>query len=198
MGNRVVIPSALRDKVLKDLHQSHPGMSKMKALARSYFWWPEMDKNIENVVKSCQKCQINQAMPHQAPVHNWKNTRTSWVRVHIDYAGPYLGKMFLIIVDSYSKWIDVFPTSSATSKSTIEKLRIRFANHGLPQVCVSDNGSNFVSNEFKCFMELNGIRHITSATYHPRTNGCAEHAVRTFKNNMEKLNCQESIQTAVS
>ena len=157
-----------------------------------------MDKNIEDVVKSCQKCQINQSMPHQAPVHNWENTIMPWARVHIDYDGPYLGKMFFIIVDLYSKWIDVFPTSSSTSKSTIEKLRICFANHGIPQVCVSDNGSNFVSDEFKCFMELNGIRHITSALYHPRMNGCTERAVRTFKNNMEKLNRQESIQTAVS
>ena len=65
-GNRVVIPSALRDKVLKDLHQSHPGMSKMKALARSYFWWPEMDKNIENVVMKVVNRRILSKMPNQS------------------------------------------------------------------------------------------------------------------------------------
>ena len=197
-GNRVVIPSYLQHRVLSDLHESHPGISRMKALARSYFWWPDMDKKIEEIVSNCLDCQKHQSMPPSAPVHHWENTKNPWVRVHIDYAGPFMGKMFLIIIDSYSKWMDVFPVNNATTSVTIECLRTCFSTHGLPQMCVSDNGTCFTSDKFKHFLDMNGIRHITSAPYHPATNGCAERAVRTFKSAMVKSNSKESIQTIVN
>ena len=54
------------------------------------------------------------------------------------------------------------------------------------QIVVSDNGSSFVSSEFKSFLQKNGIKHITSAPYHPSTNGLVERAVQTFKQGMKK------------
>ena len=56
-GIRVIIPESLQSQVLKSLHESHPGISRMKAIARSYFWWNGLDKDIENLGKSCQTCQ---------------------------------------------------------------------------------------------------------------------------------------------
>lgn len=61
-----------------------------------------------------------------------------------------------------------------------------FATHGIPQIVVSDNGSAFTSAEFKEFMTRNGIRHITSAPYHPSSNGLAERYVQIFKSAMKK------------
>ena len=52
----VVIPSVLTKKILKDFHTGYLGMSRMKALMRSYVYWPGMDKDIENMVKSCKSC----------------------------------------------------------------------------------------------------------------------------------------------
>ena len=66
-------------------------------------------------------------------------------------------KMFLLIINAYSKWLDVYCVNSATTKTTIEKLRATFATHGLPEMIVSDNGSIFTSGEFKVFMQRNGI-----------------------------------------
>ena len=51
-----------------------------------------MDKMIENWVKNCSLCQINQNMPNAAPSHPWESTTKPWVRVHLDFAGPFLGK----------------------------------------------------------------------------------------------------------
>lgn len=67
------------------------------------------------------------------------------------------------------------------SKSTIEKLRENFARYGIPKVLFSDNGRQFVSNEFEMFCKINGILHKTSAPYHPATNGLAENSVGNFK-----------------
>ena len=67
--------------------------------------------------------------------------------------------------------------NSTTSTATVYKLREIFAQHGLPEVLVSDNASNFISEEFEIFMRKNGIVHITSAPYHPVSNSLAERAL---------------------
>ena len=105
--------------------------------------------------------------------------------------------MFLIVDDAHSKWIEAFPMSTSTSEATIEKLRIAFSTHGLPEMVVTDNGSNFVSKEFEAFLKQNGIRHIKTAPYHPSSNGLAERAVQTFKEGMKKLK-DGSLETRVS
>ena len=95
--------------------------------------------------------------------------------------------MFLIVVDAHWKWLEAFPMSTSTPSATIEKLRIAFSTHGLPEMVVTDNGSNFVSGEFEDFLKRYGVRHIRTAPYHPSSNGLAERAVQTFKEGMKKL-----------
>jgi hypothetical protein len=142
-GNRVVVPSQGRRQMVDELHDTHPGICKMKSLARSYLWWPNMDNNLENNVKNSP----------EAPLHPWEWPSRPWERIHIDYVGPFLGKIFLIMVDAYSKWLNVDQTIVATSRATlIEKLRSTFAIHGLPTTIVNDNGSNFCSEEFEEFL----------------------------------------------
>ena len=75
----------------------------------------------------------------------------------------------------------MIPVNSTSSSATIEVLRDLFARFGIPKKLVSDNSAQFVSEEFQAFIRSNGIRHITSATYHPATNGLAERAVQTSK-----------------
>ena len=94
--------------------------------------------------------------------------------------------MFLLIIDAHSKGMDIHCVNSATSSVTVDKMRSTFASRGLPEIVVSDNGSNFVSSEFKSFLQKNGIKHITSAPYHPSTNGLVERAVQTFKQGIKK------------
>ena len=170
----------------------------MKSLARSYVWWPNMDKDLESRVRTCENCQMNSKNPPEAPLHPWEWPSRPWERIHIDYAGPFLGKMFLIMIDAYSKWIEVHPVNTATSRVTIEKLRSTFAIHGLPMTIVSGNGSNFCSEEFEEFMTKNGIHHRRTAPYHPASNGLAERAVQTFKEGMKKMSTKDSLETRVS
>ena len=71
-GACVIIPPQGRQHVLNELHDTHPGFCKMKALAHSYIWWPKMDVEIEMTVKLCTICQENQPSPHSAPLHTWE------------------------------------------------------------------------------------------------------------------------------
>ena len=105
----------------------------------------------------------------------------------MDFAGPFMGQNFLVLVDAHSKWIEVFPMSSTTSLAVVERLRVLFAQFGIPQAIVTDNGSAFVSQEFKSFLQSNGIKHVTSSPYHPASNGLAERAVKTFKTGLKKM-----------
>ncbi|CAC5416660.1 Uncharacterized protein K02A2.6 [Mytilus coruscus] len=135
-GNRVVIPNPGRKIILQELHEGHQGISRMKVLARDYVWWPNMDAEIEQTVRACHKCQVNRHAPPEAPMHPWEWPSKPWSRIHIDYAGPLYGKMFLVCVDAHSKYLDVHVVNSATSTNTIEKLRTMFAIHGLPESIV--------------------------------------------------------------
>ena len=100
LGCRLLIPSKWQKKVLEELHVAHPGVVKMKALVRSHVWWPEVDKAIEETAKSCSACQGTKNLPPKAPLHPWTWGTAPWER---DFAGPFLGKMFLVATDSHSK-----------------------------------------------------------------------------------------------
>ena len=184
-GCRVVVPVKGRQRAMEMLHEAHPGVARMKSLARSYLWWPGMDKQIERCVRECSTCQVSRKEPPVVPLQPWPWPDKPWTRIHIDYAGPMEGRMFLIVTDAHSKWVDIHATTSSTSNVTIEMLRKSFATLGLPEVVVSDNATAFTSSEFAEFLKRNGIRHIRTPPYHPASNGLVERMVQTFKEGMK-------------
>ena len=178
---RIIVPSTFRKTVLSVLHDGHPGIWAMRALSRFYVWWPGIDKDVENHVKQCNPCQQNRPWEPETLLYSWCAPAEPWARIHIDYAGPFDGKFWLVVIDAFSKWLEVKPQMSTTSTSTIKSLREMFCRFGLPKTIVSDNGPQFCSNEFQEFCHSNNIVHVRSTPYHPKTNGLAERAVRTFK-----------------
>lgn len=180
-GYRVVIPKALQKRLLEELHDSHLGIVKMKAMARAYFWWPGLDSDIQDLVASCPQCLCNRNDPPKHTLHVWDYPVKPFARIHMDFLGPFQGRMILIVTDAYSKWLEAFEVSSTSAAQTIQKLRVLFAQFGLPQHIVTDNGPPFSSQEFRTFLESNGIKHTFSPPYHPSTNGLAENHVKTFK-----------------
>lgn len=185
-GYRLIIPNKLKKGLLEELHFTHFGISKIKTLARSYVWWPGMDNDIEHFVKGCHICSTARPDPPIAKIIKWPNSSKPMERIHLDFLGPLKGKHFLIITDAYSRWVEVFEMGKMDSFNTIEKLRETFARFGIPELIVTDNGSQFTSSEFQEFCVKNGIKHTTSPPYHPATNGSAENAVKSFKANVYK------------
>ena len=152
-GTRVVVPPPGRKRFLQELHSGHPGMARMRGLARMHLWCPGLEQDIEQMVCQCHMCQQNRATPPRAPLQPWSWPKQPWSRLHIDFAGPLHDRMFLIVIDAHSKWMEVCPMLSSTSFATIQRLQTLLAQFGIPRTVVSDNGSCFISKEFQTFHE---------------------------------------------
>jgi len=102
-NGKVVIPTSLRIRFLRDLHRSHFGAAKMKALARGLFWWPGVDRAIEEIARNCNTCNSLRNNPPKIEIHEWETAEAPFDRIHIDYAGPFMDANFLVLVDAFSK-----------------------------------------------------------------------------------------------
>ncbi|XP_049874494.1 uncharacterized protein K02A2.6-like [Pectinophora gossypiella] len=181
-GHKIVLPAKVQSTILAELHSSHLGIVKTKAEARSRFWFPGIDAALERMIGSCAICIQLRPSPPRAPLATWQYPSCPFYRLHIDFLGPLNGHSYLVIVDAYTKWVEVYNTkNNTTSTAVVENLIDFFSRFGLPQTLVSDNGTAFTSQEFKQFCELNSISHVTSPAYHPASNGQAESYVKVVK-----------------
>ena len=144
----------------------------------SYVWWLNITGRLKELAKGCGGCQ---KMPIKAPMHPFEWATAPWQRLLIYYARSFHNLLFLVVVDAHSNWPELIPVSSTTTSKTFEVLRDLFARFGISEQIVSNNGPRFNSEEFQAFIKSNGIRHITSAPYHPAPNGLAERLVQIFK-----------------
>uniref|UniRef100_A0A914WMU4 RNA-directed DNA polymerase n=1 Tax=Plectus sambesii TaxID=2011161 RepID=A0A914WMU4_9BILA len=186
-NQQVVIPPPLQSITLCKLHYAHAGTVKMKQAARTYVWWPGIDQHIEALVKKCFPC--SQVAPRPAPVYQpWPDPDQPWERVHIDFAGPFMGEKWLIVIDAKSKFAFVQPMGNdTTAKRTIKALEEIFDVMGPCTTIVTDNGPPFNSKEMVDFYNKYAIDHVTAPPFHPASNGLAERFVRTFKEGMLKM-----------
>ena len=115
-SEQVVIPTTLQKRILKDFHTGHPGITRMKGFMHSYVYWLNMDKDIENIVKSCKGC----VLAVKAPPIKYR----PWSWIYTDFAGPLDGFYYLIVG---SKSLDV--------KIPLEKLQSISS-----MICSSDLG----------------------------------------------------------
>ena len=186
-GSRIILPKIQQNNILNQLHVAHPGVVRMKALARSYVWWPNIDDQIEAFIHNCVSCQVHQNAPPSTKVHPWPSPSGAWERIHIDFAGPFRNKLLLIVVDSFSKWIEVRQVSATSTKETLFVLHELFASWGVPKVIVSDNGTAFTSADFATFIQSNAIQFVRIPPFHPSSNGRAERAVQTTKASLKRI-----------
>ena len=182
-----MIPQVLRKHVLDKLHIAHPGIRRMKALARQHFYWPGLTVEIERYVKACSRCLETSSAPLKVPLAPWPSAEKPWSRVHIDFGEPRKGKTFIVAVDSFSKFVDAQWMSSTTTEAVIQYFRQLFRILGPPETLVSDNGPQLCSESFAAFCEEFSITHLRCAPAMPMSNGQAEKFVRTIKDSMDSL-----------
>ena len=118
-GNRVVALNKWQKGVLQELHQVHFSIARIKAITRGYVWWPELNKHIELMAKSCTHCQRMKNTPPVAPLHLWNWPSITWQI--IDFAEPFPSNV-LNSSFSHSKWPEVVDMKKTTAEVTIREL----------------------------------------------------------------------------
>ena len=111
-GTRVVVPPSLQPQVLELLHLGHFGIQRMKQLARTAVYWPRIDTYITN---QCHRCQTYQTKPAKPANRPWMLPEKPWSRIHVDHAINFLGTNWLVLVDAYSKYPSIHPTTSTST-----------------------------------------------------------------------------------
>jgi hypothetical protein len=182
-----IIPPSLRKRILEDLHDGHPGCTRMQALAREVCYWPGYGQQIQSFVQRCEGCAINAKSPKKEILHPWPKPERPWQRIHIDFAEITRGDFFFVAVDALTNWPEVVRMKSTTASKTVAVLEDMFARWGPCSTIVSDNGPQFISSTFKEFCVRNGIEHILTAPYHPQSNGRAERFVDIVKTGLSKM-----------
>ncbi|XP_053691322.1 uncharacterized protein K02A2.6-like [Sabethes cyaneus] len=185
--SRVVVPNSLKSNILRLMHSNHEGIVKMKKIARRAVYWQGMNGDIEEFVKTCNSCAKMGVIPNPHTEGSWLPTTRPFSRIHADFF-YFRGKTFLLVIDSYSKWLEVeIMYHGTTAKMVNRKFASIFARFGLPDVVVTDGGPPFSSREFVNFLERQGIKVFKSPPYNPQSNGQAERLVRVVKDVLKKF-----------
>ena len=192
-SDRIVVPRAMRAKVLDEIHGAHMGESKSLSFARDYVFWPAMTSQVKDRVRSCGICnafrnqqQKETLKPHQIPGLPWEIVGTDLFE--------YGGHTYVVVTDFYSKYFELEFLRQNTATCLINNMKKIFARYGIPQEVVSDNGSQFANtrnlfdstHQFKEFAREWGFQHTTSSPEYPQSNGAAERAVQTAKRILKK------------
>ncbi|XP_013396158.1 uncharacterized protein K02A2.6-like [Lingula anatina] len=184
-GLRIVIPPSLQKYMLSLIHESHLGVVKCKQRAREVMFWPGMNMEIENMVRDCINCSEYQNRLPAEPLKPTVPPDLPYTEVGCDIF--YFGaKKYLLLIDYYSKYIDVVELNAATTTATINAIKYVFSCHGIPLKIRSDNGPQFSSCEFKQFCKVYDIEHMTSSPQYPGLNGEAERAIQIVKKMWKK------------
>jgi transposase InsO family protein len=176
---RIVIPASLRQTTLEALHSGHLGVEKCRSKARTAVWWPKIGADIAQYVASCQTC-LHWAKDHAEPLQSTPLPELPWQKVATDLF-ELDNKHYLVVVDYYSRYVELVQLRHQTADDVINALKAIFARHGVPMVCFSDNGPCYSASAFQSFATSYGFIHQTSSPRFAQSNGAAERAVQTMK-----------------
>ncbi|KFD66419.1 hypothetical protein M514_21449, partial [Trichuris suis] len=183
---RLVIPEVLQASIIALAHESHQGTVRTKARLRRLFWWPKWDTAVQTYVRNCtvRRTLDKTAVQYRAPLNPVPLQNPAWEKLAIDIVGPlqnsrYGERLAITLVDYYK--LRVKFSQNVTTKDAIQFLKEIFSHEGLPSEIFSDNGAQFVSNEFKQFLNDHAIRHCRTSLYYPQANGEVERLNRVLK-----------------
>ena len=182
MGTRLVIPVVLQNAVIRLLHETDSGIVAMKRLARRHFYFPNIDGKLEDCVAECISCQEKANMNPK----NRLGPKSPFVRVHVDHFF-FGGKAIFLVVDAYSKWVELFIHGTPTTERCITSLELVFTTHGYPETLLSDNHPCFKSFDMDVYWKSRNIKQLFSAPFLPYSNGLAERLVQATKRSLVRM-----------
>ncbi|XP_015950200.1 uncharacterized protein LOC107475065 [Arachis duranensis] len=184
--------------ILREIHEGccghHVGGKTLaQKIIRAGYFWPTVIRDSIQIVKSCDKCQkhtnIHQAAPHQLSIISAERPFGTW---GIDLVGPFPTapgqlRYLIVAIDYYTKWIEAEPLASITAAQCRKFLRRQIITRfGIPEIVISDNGTQFADKKFREFLEGLRISHRFSSVEHPQTNGQMESANKIIVKALKK------------
>ena len=167
------------------IHQGHLGVEKCLLKARDCLFWPGITKDIKEMSSNCTTCMQYGKQQQKQPLQQHSLPSYPWQKLASDLF-DYKGSQYLVVADYYSKFPIVRKLSSTTSAAVINHLKSVFAEYGIPETIITDNGPQYNSKEFKAFCNSWGIEYTTSSPLYPRSNGFSERTVQTVKAILKK------------
>ncbi len=177
---RIVVPPSMRPAMLELIHGTHLRIVKCNQRAREALYWPGMSAQIEEKVKDCTLCHNYASAQPKEPLILSPFPDLPWAMAASDIF-TFEGENYLVLVDYFSKYIEVTKLKDLTSQETIEALKEHFSRHGIPAKLVTDCGTQYTSNEFETFAQSYSFEHVLVSPKHRRANGEAEAEVKTVK-----------------
>ena len=184
-NQRLIIPKALRAEVTSRIHSSHLGIEACLRKARDLVFSPSMNAEVKEAVTNCSICAEFQAKQQKQPMQSHEIPDRPWSRLSSDLFTLH-NKEYIVLVDSYSDYVEVSELKVTTSTALVEFYKEQFSRHGIPDILMTDNGSQYTSREFTEFTREWEFKHLTSSPYHPRSNGKSESAVKIVKSLFKK------------
>ena len=187
-GHRIIVPKDMRDYMLDQVHEGHFGMDKCKMHMSNCCYWPNVNKEIEGMIRNCPTClEFATAKPKikKKDMLHHEIPHTPWTKLATDIF-HFQGTNYLILVDYTSKFPVVKQLRKIDQRAVITALEETFTERGYPDELVSDNGPCYRGEQFCKFLKTKGMKHTTSSPYYPQSNGLAEAYVKVVKNMMKK------------
>lgn len=178
----LVVPRAQQMEIIRLCHErNHFGKSKVEEIVRQDYYIPKLAMKVKKSISNCVTCILaNRKRGKQEGFLNpIPKEAVPLQTYHIDHLGPLEStnknyRYILAIIDSFTKFVWLYPTKTCASKETIDKLRHQQKIFGNPAMIISDRGTAFTSQDFKEYCSQEGIEHHCVTAGLPRANGQVE------------------------
>ena len=184
--SRLVIPKSMQYDLLEKLHAGHQGIVKCRASARQSVWFPGLSSRLQQLIQRCKICNKH-SVQNREPLIVTDKPMGPWQKIGTDLF-DYNGKVYIVVIDYFSNWIESCQLPDATAKSVIAYMNNLVSRYGIFYEIRSDNGPCYSAHKLKDFCNRLSARHITSSPHYAQSNGMSEAGVKIVKGLMKKNN----------
>lgn len=177
----VCVPKEKIAAVLQEKHddQSHVGFWKTLKSIQKVYYWPELNRHVYKHVHECISCkQIKPSTEHTiVPTGKYRNPKTVGRVISLDLVGPLPPSRMvkhtwlMVAVDAFSRYVFAKSCVRATAQAITDWIEKEiFFKFDIPEIMITDNGTQFTSEWFKHFLQAYKVKHETTPVYHPQAN----------------------------